>query len=103
MTPESQIRPRVVILGGGFGGLTAAKALARVPVDVTLIDRRNHHCFQPLLYQVATAALSAVDIGEPIRKVLRRQRNATVLMAHAETIDTAGRRVHLAGLPNRPG
>ncbi len=90
-------RPRVVILGGGFGGLYAAKALARAPVDVTLIDRRNHHLFQPLLYQVATAGLSAVDIGEPIRKVLRRQRNVTVLMAHADRVDTAGRRVLLAG------
>ncbi len=89
-------RPRVVILGGGFGGLYAAKALARAPVDVTLIDRRNHHLFQPLLYQVATAALSAVDVGEPIRKVLRRQSNVTVLMAHAESVDVAGRRVLLA-------
>jgi NADH dehydrogenase len=89
-------RPRVVILGGGFGGLYAAKALARAPVDVTLIDRRNHHLFQPLLYQVATAGLSAVDIGEPIRKVLRRQRNVTVLMAHAESVDVTGRRVRLA-------
>jgi NADH dehydrogenase len=90
-------RPRVVILGGGFGGLYAAKALARVPVAVTLIDRRNHHLFQPLLYQVATAGLSAVDVGEPIRKVLRRQRNVTVLMAHAERVDVTARRVLLAG------
>ena len=88
---------RVVILGGGFGGLYAAKALAREPVEITLVDRRNHHLFQPLLYQVATAGLSAVDVGEPIRKVLRRQRNVTVLMAHAEAVDTAGRRVRLAG------
>ncbi len=97
MSRSGAARPRVVILGGGFGGLYAAKALARVPVDITLIDRRNHHLFQPLLYQVATAALSAVDVGEPIRKVLRRQRNATVLMAHAESVDVAGRRVLLAG------
>ena len=90
-------RRRVVILGGGFGGLYAAKALARAPVDVTLVDRRNHHLFQPLLYQVATAGLSAVDIGEPIRKVLRRQKNVTVLMAHAEAVDAPGRRVLLAG------
>ena len=87
----------MVILGGGFGGLYTAKALARDPVDVTLIDRRNHHLFQPLLYQVATAGLSAVDVGEPIRKVLRRQRNATVLMAHAESVDTEGRKILLAG------
>lgn len=90
-------RPRVVIIGGGFGGLYAAKALARAPVEVTLIDRRNHHLFQPLLYQVATAGLSAVDIGEPIRKVLRRQRNVTVLMAHAERVDVDARKVLLAG------
>ena len=90
-------RSRVVILGGGFGGLYAAKALARAPVDIILIDRRNHHLFQPLLYQVATAGLSAVDVGEPIRKVLRRQGNATVLMAHAERVDVLGRRVLLAG------
>ena len=97
MTSDPQARPRVVILGGGFGGLYAAKALARARVDVTLIDRRNHHLFQPLLYQVATAALSAVDVGEPIRKVLRRQRNATVLMAHAESVDVTEHRVRLAG------
>ncbi|HEX3991163.1 MAG TPA: FAD-dependent oxidoreductase, partial [Acetobacteraceae bacterium] len=62
--------PEVVILGGGFGGLEAAKALERAPVRVTLIDRQNHHCFQPLLYQVATAALSAADVAWPIRHIL---------------------------------
>src|ERR1700722_12501522 len=65
----------VVIIGGGFGGLTAARALGHLPVRVTLIDRRNYHLFQPLLYQVATAGLSPADIGGPIRAILRRQRN----------------------------
>jgi NADH dehydrogenase len=86
---------RVVILGGGFGGLSAAKALKRAPVDVTLIDRRNHHVFQPLLYQVATAALSPGEIASPIRWILRRQRNVRVLLAEVKEIDTSGRRVVL--------
>lgn len=74
-------RPRVVIVGGGFGGLYAARALKNAPVDVTIVDRTNHHVFQPLLYQVATASLSPGDITAPIRWILRRQRNATVLLA----------------------
>jgi NADH:quinone reductase (non-electrogenic) len=90
-----QRTPHVVIIGGGFGGLAAARALARVPVAITLIDRRNHHLFQPLLYQVATAALNPGDIAYPIRAVLARQRNARVLLAAATSIDTAGRRVVL--------
>jgi NADH dehydrogenase len=89
--------PRVVIIGGGFGGLYAAKALARVDVEVTVIDRRNHHVFQPLLYQVATAGLSAIDIGEPIRRILRKQRNTTVLLAEATGVDLEGREVRLRG------
>ncbi|MEJ2086185.1 MAG: NAD(P)/FAD-dependent oxidoreductase [Acidobacteriota bacterium] len=80
--------PHVVILGGGFGGLNAAKSLSRAPVRVTLVDRSNHHLFQPLLYQVATAALSAIDIGAPIRQILRRQQNLTVLMDTADKIDS---------------
>src|SRR5215470_4148674 len=87
---------RVVILGGGFGGLQAAKALRDAPVDVTLADRRNHHLFQPLLYQVATAALNPSDIAAPIRRVLRRQANATVILGEATAVDVAGRRVILA-------
>jgi len=87
---------QVVIVGGGFGGLYAAKALRRAPVRVTIVDRTNHHVFQPLLYQVATAGLSAIDIGEPIRRILRRQSNATVLLADVTRIDADGRRVHLA-------
>src|SRR3979409_1303852 len=86
-------RPRVVIAGAGFGGLEAAKALGRIPVDVSVIDHHNHHCFQPLLYQVATAALSPAEIAWPIRAILRYQRHATVLMAEVTGIDTANRRV----------
>jgi NADH dehydrogenase len=92
----TQPRSRVVILGGGFAGLEAAKALRRAPVDITLIDRRNHHLFQPLLYQVATAALNPSNIAAPIRGILRRQRNVEVVLAEAVAIDTAGRRVVLA-------
>src|SRR5882757_1384717 len=86
-------RPHVVIIGAGFGGLSAATALARATVDITVIDRQNHHCFQPLLYQVATAALSPAEIAWPIRAILRHQRNATVLMAEVTGIDTANRQV----------
>jgi NADH dehydrogenase len=87
--------PHVVILGGGFAGLYAAKALGRAPVQVTLVDRRNHHLFQPMLYQVATAALSPSDIASPIRSVLRRQRNTEVLLGEANSIDPVGRTVRL--------
>jgi len=87
--------PHVVILGGGFGGLDAARALARAPVRVTLVDRHNYHVFQPLLYQVATAALSPGDIASPIRWILRRQQNVQVLLADAKAIDASGRRVVL--------
>jgi NADH:ubiquinone reductase (H+-translocating) len=83
----------VVILGAGFGGLEAAKALRRAPVNVTVIDQQNHHCFQPLLYQVATAALSPADVAWPIRHILRVQQNATVLMAEVVGVDTAQRQV----------
>lgn len=81
------VRKRVVIVGGGFGGLYAARALKRVPVDVVVVDRTNHHLFQPLLYQVATASLSPGDISAPIRWVLRHQRNATVLLAEVTKVD----------------
>jgi NADH dehydrogenase len=84
-------RPRVVIIGGGFGGLYAARALKRDDVDVLLLDRTNHHLFQPLLYQVATATLAPTDITAPIRWLLRKQRNATVLMEEVAHIDTPRR------------
>jgi NADH dehydrogenase len=84
-------RPKVVIVGAGFGGIEAAAALSRVAVDVIVLDRQNHHCFQPLLYQVATAALSPAEIAWPIRHMLRQQPNATVFMAEVEAVDLAGR------------
>jgi NADH dehydrogenase len=87
--------PHVLIVGGGFGGLQAALALARAPVRVTLVDQHNHHLFQPLLYQVATAGLATTDIAVPLRAVLREQQNTTVLLARARGVDVAGRRLLL--------
>src|SRR5712692_8634742 len=86
---------RVVIIGGGFGGLYAAKSLKRARVQVTLIDRRNLHLFQPLLYQVATGGLSPGEIASPLRFVLRRNRNTEVLLAEVVDLDTVNRRVIL--------
>jgi NADH dehydrogenase len=94
--PEMPGRRRVVIIGGGFGGLACARALAGADVHVTLIDKRNHHLFQPLLYQVATAALSPADIAVPIRRVLARARNIDVVLGQVDGIDPASQRVHLA-------
>jgi NADH:quinone reductase (non-electrogenic) len=88
---------RVVVVGGGFGGLTATRALRRAAVQVTLIDRANHHLFQPLLYQVAMAGLAPADIASPIRSILRRQRNAIVLLGEVRGIDLAARTVRLDG------
>ena len=96
MSPQ---RPKVVIVGAGFGGIEAATALSRVAVDVILLDRQNHHCFQPLLYQVATAALSPAEIAWPIRHMLRQQRNATVFMTEVEAIDLGGRFVETGAGP----
>ncbi len=87
------VRPRVVIVGGGFGGLSAAKGLARAPFDVTLIDRNNHHLFQPLLYQVATAGLSPADIASPIRGILGGQRNVKIMLADVSGIDVTRKEV----------
>ena len=91
--PAEASRPRVVIVGGGFAGLYAAKALGRAPVSVTVVDRTNYHLFQPMLYQVATAALDTTDIASPIRSILRHQRNSEVLMAEVAGVDLAERRV----------
>ena len=87
-------RPRVVVIGAGFGGIRAAQGLSKLPVDVTVLDRKNHHTFQPLLYQVALAVLSPGDIAQPIRSILRNNRNTEVLMDEVVAIDTAARRVH---------
>jgi NADH dehydrogenase len=99
-------RPRVVIVGCGFGGLAAVRELARAPVQITLVDRTNHHLFQPLLCQVATAGLSAPAVSAPIRHVLRHEMahgNLTVLQAEVTAIDTAAREVVLDGAGARPG
>jgi len=91
----SDSRPHVVIVGGGFAGLNAARALAGAPVRVTLLDQRNHHLFQPLLYQVATAALNAADIASPLRSILRHAKNVTVLLGRVERVDLERRRLIL--------
>lgn len=90
MTPAAT-RPKVVIVGAGFGGLEATRALKKVPVDITVIDRHNHHCFQPLLYQVATAVISPADIAWPVRSILRKQLNASVVLGSIRSIDKAAR------------
>lgn len=87
--------PKVVIIGGGFAGLTVAKALKKANVDLLILDRTNHHLFQPLLYQVATAGLSPADIAMPIREILRHQANASVIMAEATSIDPLQKSIHL--------
>ena len=90
-------KPRIVIIGGGFGGLNAAESLARLPVSITLVDRRNHHTFQPLLYQVATAGLSPAEIAAPIREILARHRNIEVLLGEVYGFDLNRRIVKLKG------
>jgi NADH dehydrogenase len=96
MSTAPRPRPRVVIIGAGFAGLNAAKALRRAPVDVTIIDRSNHHLFQPLLYQVATAALNPSDIAAPIRRILRHNRNTEVILADVVAFDPARKLVEMA-------
>jgi NADH dehydrogenase len=97
------VRPNIVVIGGGFGGLAAAKALRGKPVDVVVVDRTNHHVFQPLLYQVATAGLAPSDIAVPIRWILRHQRNARVILGEVAKIDPARREVTVAGHPTLIG
>ncbi|MBL8857467.1 MAG: NAD(P)/FAD-dependent oxidoreductase [Planctomycetes bacterium] len=94
---EQNTKPRVVVVGAGFGGLEAARRLGGADLDVVVIDRRNHHLFQPLLYQVATAALSPADIAAPIRKILRRFRGVRVLLGEVTGIDTVGRKITVDG------
>ena len=86
--------PRVVIVGGGFGGLAAAKALRKAPAQIILIDRTNHHLFQPLLYQVATSVLSPAQIGSPIRGILRDQGNVMVVLGEVTGVDKEGKCVN---------
>jgi len=93
---QSAKRQKVIVIGGGFGGLAAARALKNVPVDITLIDRTNHHVFQPLLYQVATGGLSPTEISAPIRTILKDQQNVNVIMADVIAIDRAAKHVTLA-------
>src|ERR1700691_3323471 len=95
-------RPGVVIGGAGFGGLAAARALGRAAAEVVVIDAKNHHTFQPLLYQVATAALSPAAIAWPIRHLLKTQANARVLMSQVTGVDPAARQVLTAGGARRP-
>jgi NADH dehydrogenase len=95
-TPQPKdARPHVLVIGGGFGGLTAVQALAGAPVRITLVDKTNHHTFQPLLYQVAMAGLSPAEIAQPIRAILRAQENVTVLMAAVTRVDLGARQAHL--------
>ncbi len=91
---SDKVRPHVIVLGGGFGGLKAARALRKAPVDLTVIDRRNHHLFQPLLYQVATAVLNPSDIAAPIRRIVQGD-NVTVLLGEATRVDLANKSVRL--------
>jgi NADH dehydrogenase len=99
---RSDQRQRVVVIGGGFGGLQAALHLARLPVEVTLIDRRNFHLFQPLAYQVATGALSPAEISYPLRRIFRRRRNVRILLAEVDDIDLDAGRVALRSVAGDP-
>src|SRR5713226_1135102 len=99
MLPMTQhvTRPRVVVIGAGFAGINAAKALAKAPVQVVVVDRKNHHTFQPLLYQVALAVLSPAEIASPVRTVLRRAANVEVLLGEVQGFDLQKRVVRIEG------
>ncbi len=99
---EAAGRHRIVVVGAGFGGLEAVKGLARAPVDITLVDQRNHHIFQPLLYQVATASLAPSEIAWPIRSIIRRQKNVETILATVSGVDVGGRRALLSDGTNLP-
>ncbi len=94
--PSPNTKPRVVIIGAGFGGLAVARGLAHSGTTITLVDRQNHHVFQPLLYQVATAGLSPADIAAPIRSIVKRQKETRVLLAEVKGVDADQRRVFLS-------
>src|SRR6202165_592632 len=94
---SNAMRPKIVIVGAGFGGLWAAKTLANAAADVVVIDRQNYHLFQPLLYQVATAGLSPADIAAPIRSIVGRYRNVTVILGTVDGIDMTPRTVSIEG------
>src|SRR5215472_17406063 len=94
-------QPRIVIVGGGFGGLAAAKALKKAPAEITLIDRTNHHLFQPLLYQVATSVLAPNQIGFPIRGILQNQKNAIVFLGEVTGVDKENKCVFVSDADRR--
>src|SRR5262245_27037739 len=95
---DEDARPHVVIIGAGFAGLYAARALGKLPLRITLLDRKNHHTFQPLLYQVATAGLSPGEIASPIRRILRRYKNIRVFLAEAVGFDLEKKTVKLENI-----
>src|SRR3954454_22709241 len=101
-TTSTSSRPSIVVVGGGFGGLQAALKLARAPVDVTLVDRRNFHLFQPLAYQVATGALSAAEVAHPLRSIFKRHPNVRVLLAEVAGFDLAAREIRLDPVLDEP-
>src|SRR5579862_8273392 len=94
---NDRAHPQIVIVGAGFGGLKAAASLAHLPVKITVVDRKNHHTFQPLLYQVATAGLSPAEITAPVREILHRHKNVEVLMGDVTGFDLENRKVQLQG------
>src|SRR5437588_8105181 len=94
---NGNVRKRVIVIGGGFAGMNAALGLAKFPVDVTLVDRRNHHTFQPLLYQVALAVLSPAEIAQPIRAIFQSAKNVDVLLGEVEDFDLTGKKVMIKG------